>query len=68
MKTVIKTKLKGTLLTLGLGVLSLAGTAQEHITLSLEHITTTRNTIEYDLVVINDGISSMWLDSETSSE
>lgn len=59
MKTGITKTTKGILLTLGLGMFSFAGFAQEHITLSLENLTATNNTIEYDLFVINDGSTTL---------
>lgn len=61
MKTVITKKTKGLILTMGLGMLSFAGFSQEHITMSLENITATSNTIDYDVYVINDGSTTLKL-------
>jgi len=61
MKTGTTQKIKGLFLTAGLGLLSIAGIAQEHITLSLENITSTTNSLEYDLYVINDGSTPLKL-------
>jgi hypothetical protein len=42
-------------------LLSLAGFSRSHVTMTLKNITTTSNTIEYDLFIINDGCSPIKL-------
>ena len=61
MKTVKTTRMKGLLLSFGLGLISFSGFSQEHITLSLENITAKSNTIEYDLFIVNDGTTPLRL-------
>ena len=61
MKTVISTKVKGLFATAGLAFLSFTGMAQEHITVSVENITHTATTIEYDVYVVNDGSTAIKL-------
>jgi Secretion system C-terminal sorting domain len=61
MKNKILKIIKGACLLIGLLMLSCIGFSQEHITLSLENIATTSNTIEYDLVIINDGNTNLKL-------
>jgi hypothetical protein len=61
MKTTNKRNVGTMLMSIGLGLLSFNGMAQEHLTLSLENITTTANTIEYDLFVVNDGSTAIKL-------
>ena len=63
MKTVITKNMKGAILSMGLGLMSFVGFSQEHITVSLENITATANTIEYDMFVINDGSTALKLAS-----
>ena len=36
-------------------LLSLSGYSQAHVTMSMNNITATENTIEYDLYIVNDG-------------
>ncbi|MBK7764068.1 MAG: T9SS type A sorting domain-containing protein [Bacteroidetes bacterium] len=61
MKTQIKQKFLGAIALLGLSMLSYVGNAQEHLTLSLENITSTASTIEYDLYIVNDGSTDIKL-------
>ncbi len=42
-------------------LLSMTGFSQEHVTMSLKNITTTSNTIEFDLYIVNDGSTSLKL-------
>ena len=41
--------------------LSLTGFSQVHVTMSLKNITSTKNTIEYDLYIVNDGQTELKL-------
>ena len=61
MKKQILYHLKGAALIVGFTSLSFAGFSQAHMTLSLENITVTSNSIEYDLVVTNDGTTDIKL-------
>lgn len=61
MKTQTTKKIKGVLMTMGFGMLSFAGMSQEHMTMSMENVTSTKNTIEYDLYIVNDGSTSIKL-------
>jgi hypothetical protein len=51
----------GAILLFGFSAMSLFANAQEHVTLSLDNITSTANTVEYDLYIVNDGSTSIKL-------
>jgi hypothetical protein len=55
------TAIKGVLMSMGLGMISFAAMSQAHITMSMENITSTSNTIEYDLYLVNDGSTAIKL-------
>lgn len=61
MKTQFKQKMLGAFALLGFTMLTYSSNAQEHLTLSLENISSTANTIEYDLYIVNDGTTEIKL-------
>lgn len=61
MKTQFTKNVKRISLGVCLGMLSMTSFAQEHVTLSVENIQATKNTIEYDLMIVNDGTTTIKL-------
>ncbi|HNB80585.1 MAG TPA: T9SS type A sorting domain-containing protein [Chitinophagaceae bacterium] len=61
MKRKLSLQLAAAFMLLGLSSITQQSIAQEHITLSMENITSTPNTIEYDLYVVNDGTTELKL-------